>query len=352
MSKRLLVVVGVLAVIALVVGGCQNQPTVDEIVAKMREIEASTEDAHGVVELGVENLVAEEEMVVEVWEKRPNKTRIEVVEPGDSQYARAVMVADGEHVYVYFPEDNRVVVGKPGADEPSSLREIVQFMDEILERVLDTCDVRLVGEEDVAGTPTYKLEFTPREGEETALPAGSTTTLWVDQERWVVLQANYSGGAMGQGWMRVRSYELNTGLDDSLFQFEIPEGAEVVEVEERHPVPLTLEEARAEAEVLLVPTYVPQGVTLINVFRIDGAYALHYDHGMSSFSVMQGQWPSEGFAPPGETSEVTVRGQGGTLITDHALGNSYLTWTENGTTITIAGHISQDEVLKVAESLQ
>lgn len=352
MSKRLLVMLSMLSIIALVAGGCQNQLTVEEIVAKMREVEASTEDAHGVVELAVDNVGADEEMVVELWEKRPNKTRIEMVESSDSQYAGAVMVADGEQVWMYFPEDNRVLVDQVDPDEPSSPREIVRFMDEIVERVLDTCDVRLVGEDELRGTPTYKLEFTPKESEETVLPPGSKTILWVDQERWVVLQANFSAGAVGEAWMRVRSYELNTGLDDSLFQFQIPEGAEVVEVEERHPVPLTLAEARAEAEVLLVPTYVPQGVTLINVFRIDGAYALHYDHGMTSFSVMQGQWPSEGFAPLGETSEVTVRGQAGTLITDHALGNSYLTWTENGTTITIAGHISQDEVLKVAESLQ
>lgn len=352
MSKRLLLVVGVLAVMALVIGGCQNQPTVEEIVAKMREIEASTEDVHGVVELAVENLGADEEMVVEVWEKRPNKTRIKMVESSNSEYAGAVMVTDGQDVWVYFPEDNRVLVGQVGPDEPSSPREIVRFMDEILERVLDTCDVRLVGEEDVAGTPTYKLEFTPKEGEETVLPAGSTATLWVDQERWVVLQADFSAGAVGEGRMRVQSYELNTGLDDSLFQFEIPEGAEVAEVEERHPVPLTLEEAKAEAEFLLVPAYVPEGVTLIDVYRVDGAYALHYDHGMTSFSVMQGQWPSEGFTTLGETCEVTVRGQTGTLITDHALGSNYLSWKENGTTITIAGRISEGEILKVAESLE
>jgi outer membrane lipoprotein-sorting protein len=352
MSKRLLVVLSVLSIIALVVGGCQNQPTVEEIVAKMREIEASTEDAHGVVELAVHNLGADAEMVVEVWEKRPNKTRIEMVESSEPDYAGAVMVADGEQVWVYFPEENRVRAGEVGSHEPSSPREIVQFMDEILERVLDTSDVRLVGEEDVAGTPTYKLEFSPREGHDTLLPGGSTITLWVDQERWVVLQAQFSGGAAGEGWMHVRSYELNTGLPDSIFEFEVPEGAHVTQVEHREFVPLTLDEAKAQAEFLMVPAYVPEGTTLINVFALDETLGLYYDHSGTSFTVMQGPAPGPEHKPLGRTTEVTVRGQLASLTTDAVLGTSLLTWTENGITITVAGQISEGEVLRVAESLQ
>jgi hypothetical protein len=56
-------------------------------------------------------------------------------------------------------------------------------------------------------------------------------------------------------------------------------------------------------------------------------------------------------APSGEMTEVTVRGQTATLITDES-GNSFLSWTENGVNIIIAGHISQDDILQVAESLQ
>jgi hypothetical protein len=56
-------------------------------------------------------------------------------------------------------------------------------------------------------------------------------------------------------------------------------------------------------------------------------------------------------APTGQKTEVTVRGQTANLIAD-SLGNNFLTWVEDGVTITIAGHISQDEILKVAESLQ
>ncbi len=46
-----------------------------------------------------------------------------------------------------------------------------------------------------------------------------------------------------------------------------------------------------------------------------------------------------------------MRGQTANLIAD-SLGNNFLTWVEDGVTITIAGRISQDEIMKVAESLQ
>lgn len=352
MNRRWFVVLSVLVVSSMLIGGCQTQPTAEDIVAKMREVEASTDDAHGVVEFSLHDLGMDQDMVIEVWEKKPNKIRMQLLESSDSEFVGATIVSDGSQVWMYFPGENRVVVGEVGPDEPSSPRYMIQHMDEIMQRVLDASEVRLLGEEEIAGTATYKLEFTPKEGEEAVLPLGSKATLWVDQERWVALQAHFSGGAVGEGWMRVRSFELNTGLADDRFQFEIPEGAEVASVESKRPVSLTLEEALGQADFLLVPSYVPEGATLIDVFTVDEAYVLRYDHATTSFTVVQGEWPDAREIPFGRTTEVTVRGETATLMSDAVLDTSFLTWTEDGVTIVIAGHISQDEILQVAESLQ
>ena len=45
-------------------------------------------------------------------------------------------------------------------------------------------------------------------------------------------------------------------------------------------------------------------------------------------------------------------GAGITVITDEAGGNTFLYWTEDGVTVTVAGHITFDEALQVAESLR
>jgi outer membrane lipoprotein-sorting protein/uncharacterized protein GlcG (DUF336 family) len=353
MNKRWIVVLGVLATLSLLLGACQSQPSVEEIVAKMKEVEASTDDAHGVVEFSIGGVGMDQDMVVEVWEKRPGKTRVEMLQSSSAEFEGAVLVSDGQQLWVHLPEENEVVVEEIGPDEPAGPRQLMSMMDEVIQHVVENSEVRLVGEEEVASVPTYKLEFTAKEGDETILPAGSTATLWVDQERWVVLQAHFLGQPVGEGWMRVRSFEVNTGLTDDLFVFEVPEGAEVHTAESREPVPLTLEEAQAEAEFLLVPTSVPEGVTLVEVFRMDDAYVLHYDHQVgSSFTVVQGTWLPSDHLPLGQASEVVVRGQEATLITDHTSGNNLLTWTEDGIAILIAGQITADEIVNVAESLQ
>ena len=353
MTNRWLVVLSVLVALSLLMAACQSQPSVEEIVAKMKEVEASTDDAHGMLELSIDALGMDQEMVVEVWEKAPNKTRAEMLESSRSEFEGSVVVSDGQQVWVYMPEENKVVVGEIGPGEPSSPRYAIEMMEKAIQYVADTSNVRLVGEEEVAGVPTYKLEFTPKEGDEAFLPAGSTATLWVDQERWVVLQAHLIGDAIGEGRMRVRSFEVNTGLADELFVFEVPEGADVETAESREPVPLTLDEARSEAPFLLVPDYVPDGATLVQVFRVGEAYVLHYDDRIdTAFSVVQGPALSPEDVPLGKSSQLTVRGQQATLITNEVSGNSFLTWEEGALTITIAGQVSVDQVLNVAESLR
>jgi outer membrane lipoprotein-sorting protein len=354
MNKRWFIGLSVLLAISLLLGGCQKQPTAEEIVNKLKEVEASIEDAHAVLEISVQGEGMDEELVVEVWEKKPDKFRAEVLEASDSDLVGTTSVTDGHQTWMYHPSQNEVLVGEVGPDEPASPHEAIQSMEEMIQRVLDTSEVKLVGEEDVAGAATYKLEFTPREDdEETILPPGSKATLWVDQERWTVLQARFSGGVAGEGRMRVRSFEFNAGLADDRFQFEIPEGAQVTNVEDKRPKPITLDEARAQAGfTLLVPTYLPEGVTLIDVLAVEEAFILRYDHSTTSFTIVQG-FVSDRRTPSNvQRTEVTVRGQTATLITDEALDNIFLTWTESGVTTTIAGRISQDEILKVAESLQ
>jgi len=375
MNKRWIAGLSLLAVLSLLVGGCESRPTAEEIVAQMRAVEANTEDAHAVVAFSAQTQAMDVELVVEMWEKKPDKFRAEVLEASDGDIVGAVSVTDGQQAWMYHPGENEVVVGdlqalsETGMDEADVLnpRQALEMMDEVIQWVLDNYDVRLVGEEDLDGAATYVLEFTPRPGEETALPIPiDKGTLWVEQERWIALQAKFEGGTLGQGSMRVRSVEFNVGVDDDRFRFDVPADADVIDVETTQPTPLTLDEARAQAGfTLLVPGYVPDGATLIYVFSANGAFTLHYDHSPISFTVTQRllregedleQQIEERFSRQVQEQQVTVsdqvvRDQTATLIAD-GQGNHFLTWTEDGVVVIIAGRIDPDEILRVAESLQ
>jgi outer membrane lipoprotein-sorting protein len=288
-----------------------------------------------------------------VWEKKPNQFRAEVLDASDPEHMGAITVASGGQVWMYHPSRNEVVVGEVGPDEPASPRDLLQSVDEVIQRVLDTSEVKLVGEEDVAGRKTYKLDLTPTDDEEALLPVGGQATVWVDQENWVILKAHVTGDLVGEGWMTVESFELDPDLDDSVFHFEAPEDARITDLDDLRPKPVTLDEARAHVDFpLLVPGYLPDGVTLVEALTMGEAVILHYDHSATSFTVVQGTIDDRMPLPTGtQETEVSLRGGTATVFSDGA-GSNLLTWEEDGVVITIAGHISQDEIVKVAESLQ
>jgi outer membrane lipoprotein-sorting protein len=355
MNKRTRIVVLLLATLATLIAGCRQQPTAQEIVERVKAVEASTKDAHALLEIEIRDPSRDIAMLVEVWESE-NRFRAELLESSsDEATAGSIIVNDGQQVWIYDPAQNTVLVGDAGADQPagplSSPRDMVQMVDEAIQWVLDRSEVKLVGEEEVAGAPTYKLSFAPREGQDLPFAAASEGTLWVDQERWIVLQAQLEVEGVAESSMRVRSFELNPGIPDEVFTFDVPAGATLEKIERRLPQHMTLDDARAMADSLLVPTFLPDGVTLVDVFRVEEAFVLHYDHSETTFTVIQG--PSQvGERPEGRTSEVAVRGVTGTLIADPDQGNRFLTWTEGELTYVIAGHVEEQDLLRVAESLR
>jgi hypothetical protein len=273
------------------------------------------------------------------------------------------LVTDGQQAWFYDPARNTVEVGNAGEMELPLPQEMLTSMQGVIQQVLDASNVQLVGEESVAGHDTYKLTVSPKESSNQQLfPGNGIATVWVDQERWITLKATYEASSLGQGTIEVLSYELNPGVPDSRFHLEVPEGATVVDVQAEQPVPLTLDEARAQTTAegysLLVPGYVPEGATLIEVFKTGGAIILRYDHSPKvSFTVMQGYELPQGYelshlSLMGEPKETTVRGQQATVIANEASGNTFLYWTENGVAMAVAGSISLEDALKIAESLQ
>jgi outer membrane lipoprotein-sorting protein len=343
-----------LLVLSLTLAGCGPGITAEEIVAKMQETVESTEDAHAVVFVAVNAQGIELSVTAEVWEKSPNKLRAKVLEASESRLLGATIVSDGQQGWYYEPTRNRVMVGASSEMETPLPQELLAGLQEVIQEVLDATDVELEGEETVAGHQTYKLVASPKEDAERQIfPGDGTATLWVDREQWIVLKAVYEASGFGQGTMEIRSFELNPGLNDDLFGFTVPEGASVVDIEAQQPVPLTLDEARDQAGFpLLVPEYVPEGTTLVKVLKVGDSVFLRYDHSTEvSFTVVQGPELS-GPPPLGQSQDLTVRSLPATVITDEAGGNTFLYWTEDGITVTVAGHIGLDEALEVAESLK
>jgi outer membrane lipoprotein-sorting protein len=352
--RKVLVVCSVLLVLSLALAGCGDKVTAEEIVAKVRATIDSTQDAHAVLTASVNAQGIELSARAELWEKMPNKGRAIVLEASDSKYVGTTMVSDGQQAWLYEPARNLVTTGSLGEVEMPVPQEMLTSLQGVIQQMLDASTVELVGEETVVGREAYKLTLSPKEeGGQQLFPGNGTATLWVDKEQWFILKATYEAGAFGQGSMEVQSFELNTGLADDLFTFQAPEGVKVINIADQQPQPMTLVEVTQYPGFhVLIPGSVPEGVTLIDIFKSGESIILRYNHSTeASFAIVQG--PELASQPPlGESQNVTVRGQSATVIADEAGGNTFLYWTENGITVTVAGHISLDQALQVAESLK
>jgi outer membrane lipoprotein-sorting protein len=355
MKRVVWIAFALLLVLSLVLAACGQPISAEEIVAKMRETLEATQDAHAVVNASVNAQGVEISATAEIWEGAPNKVRVQILQSSDPDLAGVLAVSDGQQAWYYEPAKNRVQVAPAGQIEMPLPQQLLGSMQEAIQQVLEASNVELAGEETVLGREAYKLVLSPKEGTTQELyPGNGTATLWVDKEQWFVLKAAYQADAFGQGSMEVQSFELNPGLADDLFRFTPPEGTELEEVHIEVPEPLTLDQAKAQALFqLLVPEYVPEGATLVEVFKMGSDIYLEYNQPPdNSFSIVQSIATGGSSPVGGPAKQIMIRGHDATLVTDEQETKAFLRWIENGVLIAIAGNISPDEAIKVAESLK
>ena len=250
----------ILISLALLASGCEEKMSAEEIAAKMQEKEASLEDYSGTMHMttylnGEKDL--EEE--IQIMYKKPNLIKTLGVEEGKEVES----VSDGEFVWSYDAGTNTVTKIKL-PDEPLLTEK--DFVS-IIGNLLNESEVSMLGVEEVDGRSAYVLEARPK-AEENESELTSRTKVWIDKETWMVLKSSmYDNKGNLITDVEIRDLKINTGIPDSEFKFEIPEGAEVktmdLDEELKLPENLSLEEARQQASFeILTPEYIPDGYVL------------------------------------------------------------------------------------------
>lgn len=370
-GKRLLVLL--VAILALGVGGLalaafNGDPTPEEVLTRAVETLDAAQDGHAVLLVEADTPDMSGWATLEVWGKKPPegnpdahpKFRAEVRETSEAEAQGAVAVSDGEQFWLYVPARNTVWTG--AVEEMRDVEQMPAYEGELpfdspqtfVDWLLQVSEVTLLGTEEIGGREAYTLQFVPRPEELPEVAAtGGTGTAWVDQARWVPLQAAFDGGSIGQGQVTAELVELDMGLSDDLFTFQIPDGVEVLLIEDRLPQHLSLDEAEADFD-LLTPSHLPEGATLVDVMKMGDAIVLRYESAQGPFAVGQGTDGRAVEPPPASGEPVSLRGTTGTLFTNENEEGTkvFLAWTEDGRTFTVSGAISGEEALRVAESLQ
>ncbi len=234
---------------------------------------------------------------------------------------------------------------------------------------LNESEVSVLGSEQVDGRSTYVLESRPKvEKDEPILI--SRTKIWVDKETWMLLRSNiYDNKRNLIIETEINDLKINTGIPDSEFKFNIPDGAKVrivdLEGELKPPEPLNLEEARQRSSFeILAPEYIPEGyifnyATVSNSTNLapegksSETATLSYKKGNESFEIAETIYESEREEPVAiqEAEDIDINGNKGKYF-DEFPELKMVQWNLGEVEITLTGPLEKAEMLKIAESIQ
>ena len=384
-KKRAFIIVLVLLLALATVGlaAAMIIPSADELLTGALETLETINDGHAIVEATVEMPDKTLNGTFEMWGKLdmgPNGEpayRLEVLAASETGMAGTTAVTDGSQFWLYSPDKNSVVVGNAEEMTPLLAEKLAEYEGqwnhegdfdpeqadkpqtpaEAVAKLLEYFTAERNGQEPVAGSEAYRLRLVPipEKMPDEFRAAGGFLNLWLRTSDQLPLAAEYAESALGYAKFEATLAEINTGLDDSLFTFTIPEGVEVIQAADRLAEMEKLERPLAAADFeVLEAGELPDGAVAAEQQQIGGAVVQRYDlpDGLS-FVIAQG--PAMPLDPPAEATSsesVTVRGVEGTLFTNDDASRSLLVWSEGDIFYLVGGDLGPEQVATIAESLQ
>ena len=387
---RMRILWSVMLVMSMILAACgQDQITAENIVEKMREAQANTNDMHAVVALEFSSREESGSITAEYWtlkeaaanpdEQSQQSLRIEVLEASEAELQGVMAVFNGESGWFYEPQENVAIVGtaedlkefeeNESSSGPTDQMDMLMELQPLIQQGLDAVDIEILGQEEIAGHNAYKLSITPKQETqaELQLPIELLVeiTLWVDSERWMPLKLLVDAQDMGSLEITAQELEMNSNLDPALFAIDPPAGATIktldeiiAEMPEPAEQPATIDEAQAQVDFqLLQAGDETAGAALVDIQTMEmpqGTAVIQSYSGPSvEWSLVQSQGDMMGQREmSGNSTEVEVRGVTGSIIEGRSDTRTLLTWQAGDITYVLAGNISSEDALKLANSLK
>jgi len=343
----------------LFVSGCTGELSAEEIAEQIQQKEASIQDysytTHITYYIG--NQTQESEL--QILQKKPSMIKTVIIEPEEE--AGSIAVSDGEFMWTYDPKTNTVMKMELPETPAEGEMDYVGF----ISTFLNETEVALIGIEEVDQRSAYVLEASPKEEESTQLI--DRFKIWIDKETWMPLRYEmYDSNGNLAIELEIRDLEINTGIPESEFVFEVPEGATVKTMDmESFEISeyMTLEEVKENVGFeVLSPEYLPEGyefdhATAYNTSGImpDGQAAetaiLTYMKDEESMviteTVYESQAPEAAIMDSAEN--VSINGTEGKYLSMGDL--NLLNWKLGNVDLTMTASLEKAELLKIAESI-
>jgi outer membrane lipoprotein carrier protein len=149
-----------------------------------------------------------------LYQRKPDRFLMRFSDP-----AGDVIVADGRHFWLYYPSTDRTQVMRTTIAQGGEAVDLqAQFLSNPNQRFVST----VAGEEAVGGRPAYVLTLVPRGASPYRI-----LKIWVDKEDHLVRRFEMTEENESVRRVELRNLRTNHALDNSLFTFTPPAGAQV-----------------------------------------------------------------------------------------------------------------------------
>jgi len=297
--------------------------------AAWERLEASIRAAGNVAYLGIRDIVIfDKGRKVSGYQQKitrmpGNRERIVVLYPPDQR--GRLKVCNGSEVWEYWPHQNKVIHQqlRPFAEQRQQRLAVLSSLKRTLE-------ARSLGDGIVAGRLCHIIAFSDYSGR-------LVRKVWLDGLTTVELKVQRFGSDERLAYSSYyTTINFHPQLDETMFVFEVPEGAIVRELP---PPPQRMTLADAQAKVgfrALVPARLPPGYVFqqdqvaVNDHRGQPLLWLPFTNGVDTFSLFQSPAPLQ--------CETSVRSR-------------VVTWTQGGYSFVLVGTLSNKEIRSIQRSM-
>jgi outer membrane lipoprotein-sorting protein len=341
-----------------------------QLLAKAAQTLKTAKTLHAIFNLTAAGSAFNGTVKTEVWNMYPDKSRSVVLQSTIRQLSRGtVTVSNGKQLWQYDPAKKVVYTGQvsdnTGTPTTGASRDQNQFIMNIVQSVLTRSNATLISSSaSINGHDAYDVHVVspaPGSGQPGSAGTGSNSGnfnydghVYIDKTSSLPVQVKLTIQGFGQVALDVPTLVLNQPLDNSLFTFVPPPGVQVLPFPKTGTTKtgsITLAEAERQAgyHLLSIPTshteYQLRGVDALGAPG-NQIFTLNYVKSNSSFAISEGKSLAN---LPGSGQQISLRGTTATLS---SVGSTMtLTWTEKGVGIQIAGNLSKNEIVAIANLL-
>ncbi|MGF6357196.1 outer membrane lipoprotein-sorting protein [Paenibacillus sp. 4624] len=231
----------------------------DDMIEKIitAESEPASYYAEGVLKMWTDEEITNTMQVKEWVDGKTGRQRIETEDNGNVSYA----VHNGSEILIYEKEAKTAFSMDSSSlqQEPNQTQK--QMLVDQLERMRDTHNVKMLGQEELQGHEVIHIELTPKDNNSLVM----SSQYWVDPKKWMVVKATSTYGDT-RSEVLYDLIDYNPKFTDQTFTLDIPAD---VEVKNMNDVMNTKEVTLEEAEQAVGQSFLQYGGKDLELSRIE-----------------------------------------------------------------------------------